>query len=507
MQQPGHRRLSTPTQDLPIPSSNSYRPHFGYPRNPLPLPAAYGYLPQPMWPQEYRPMPGGPRAIPLRMQRATMNRVESQQMPIPSLQLSSTRPYSVPAYLNHRTRSDSNSTFTPHPPRPATSLDLDSVDKSAPSHTILFPQHGVAQNPENDLLPLHATPEDTELLEGALGITRPIANRGSRKPRPASINTAEGSQQELSPAAVPSEQRTIELVEGRKRAASHVDEKSNPSKRIKFNVIRNQSQTAGTLKVSKKVSLANTFDTQPAQAPKTNSTNSNTIMEKVNQPLEESNAKMTMAQCLTTTVDDTGPKLVSNELAKLKAAVAPKPNPYDIINESDLFEGSRSVRTLGDVQSARYFKTTDISTNVDTLGVSRVSSRGLAVNNRDLNTACNQYTSVATQCGISSSPVPSGIQAESGKLAGDSHSDNLHCGAIVTTDDEKVGECCSENLAFQFSRIEEMLYTQNKVGIEKFINMKLNSEGINVLQTLTNELLLGLAVRDVDLLKQMVNIV
>ncbi|KAI2780350.1 hypothetical protein F4815DRAFT_469883 [Daldinia loculata] len=507
MQQPGHRRLSTPTQDLPIPSSNSYRPHFGYPRNPLPLPAAYGYLPPPIWSQEYHPLPGGPRAIPLRMQRATMNRVESHQIPIPSLQLSSNRPYSVPVYLNHRNRSDSDSSFT-HPPRPATSLDLDSVDKSVSPHTTLFPQHGVAQNPENDLS-LHATTlAGTELSKGTLGTTRPVANRGSRKLTPLSTSTAEGSRRELSPAVVLSEQRTIGFVGGQKRTTSHIIEKSNPSKRIKFNVIRNQSQTVGTPKTSKKVPLANTFDTQPAQTPETNPMNSNTTTEEVNQPLEESNAKMTTAQYITTTVDDTDPRLVSNKLAKPKVADAPKPNPYDIINETGLFEDSRSVRALGDVQSARKFKTTDNSTNVDTLGAFGVSSRGLDVNNRNLNTAYNQYTSVATQCGISSNVVvSSGIQTESGKLANDVHSHNLHCGTIATTNDEKEGVYCSENLDIQFSRIEELLCTQNKVGMDKFINVKLKSEGTNVLQTLTNELLLGLAVRDVELLEQIAKII
>ncbi|KAI1656308.1 hypothetical protein F4813DRAFT_131138 [Daldinia decipiens] len=491
MQQPGHRRLSTPIQDLHIPSSNSYRPHFGYPRNPLPLPAAYGYLPQPIWSQEYHPLPGGPRAIPLRMQRATVNRVGAHQMPIPSLQLSSNRPYSVPVYLNHRTHSDSYSSFT-HPPRPATSLDLDSVDKSVPPHTTQFPQHGAAQNPENDIS-LHATtPADTELSKGTLRTTRPVANRGSRKIPPLSASTAEGSRRELSPAVVLSEQRTLGFLGGQKRTTSHVIEKSNSSKRIKFNVIRTQSQTVGTPRTSKKAPLTNTSDTRPAQTPETNSTDNNTTTEEINQPLKESDVKRTTAQYLTTMVDNTGPMLVSNKLANPKAADAPKPNPYDIINETDLLENSRSVRALGDVQSARGFRTTDISTDV---------------NNRNLNTAYDQYTSVATQCGIPPNVIVSSeIQIESGKLSNDIHSHNIHYKAIATTSDEKGGIYSSENLDIQFSRIEELLCSQNRVGIDKFITIKLNSGGINVLQTLTNELLLGIAVRDVELLEKIARI-
>ncbi|KAI0112830.1 hypothetical protein F4814DRAFT_322565 [Daldinia grandis] len=482
MQQSGHRKLLTPAQDLPILHYNSYRPHFGYPRNPLPLPAAYGYLPQPIWSQEYRPLSGGPRAIPLRMQRAAMSRTELHQTPIPSLPLSSNRPYSVPTYLNRRIRSDSDSTFT-HPPRPATSLDLGTVDKSISPRSTIFSQHGVAQHPKNDLLSSHATTlEDTGLLKGIPRTARPVANRGSRKLPPLSASTAGGSQRELRPVITPFEQRAMGYAAGQKRAAS-IDGKPNASKRIKFNVILNQSQAASA-----------------PRAP------NNTTTEEVNQPLEQYNAKVTTEQYLTTTVDNTSPRLSPNKLAKPKAADAPEPNPYDIINGTDVFEDSRSARTVGDVQSARNFKTSDISTNIDTLGAFGASSRGLNIDNRYLNTAYNQHISVTARCGMSSNIVSSEIQTESRKLANDVHSHNLHYGTITTTDDEKEGPCCSENPNIQFSRIEKLLHAQNKDGIDKFIMVKLNSEGTNVLQTLTNELLVGLAVRDIELLEQMAKI-
>ncbi|KAI1472258.1 uncharacterized protein F4812DRAFT_5480 [Daldinia caldariorum] len=472
MQQENQRRLSmlsTPTQDLSTLSSNStsastsHKSNFSYSQNAVSIPAAYGYLPQPMWPQEYRPIQGGSRAVPLRMQRGIMNRVESRQIPVPSLQLqpSSDRPYSAPIYLKPHARSGSDGSFT-HPPRPATSLNLDSVDKSGPSCLTVFPQHGVAQKPEHDLLALRATTlKELESSRGAFRTIRPVANRGSRRIPQSNTSTVDGNHGELDPGVISSEKPLVRFEEGQKRAASYIDVKPNPPKRIKFNVIQNQSQTATTIRASKQLLMGNTSDVQPTQARKPSS---------INTAAKEFNNGANMIQGLDTA--------------------------ENIINKADLLGNSRSIRTSGNMQSAPNLQPINISTTVDTLRLSSASPRGLRVENQNLSMFRRQYINNMLPGAVSSE-----AQVETRAVANNSYSYNLHCETVARSTAREEGEHNSKSLDLQLSRIGDLLRVQDKDGMDTFIKMKFCSKGANILEGLTNELLLGLAVRDVELLE------
>ncbi|KAI1806316.1 hypothetical protein F4811DRAFT_511645 [Daldinia bambusicola] len=492
MQQENHRRLSmlsTPAQNLSILSSNptststsasaststSQKSNFSYSQNIVPTPAAYGYLPQPIWPQEYRPIQGGSRAMPLRMQRGTTNRAESRQIPFPSLQPSSDRPYSVPVYLKHHARSGSDGSFT-HPPRPVTSLSLDSVDKSETSRLAVFPQHGVAQKAEHDLHALRVTAlKEWELSKRAFKTTRPVANRGSRTTPQSNTSTVESNHEELSPSSISPEKRLVGIEEGQKRAISYIDEKPNPPKRIKFNVIQNQSQVTTALRASKQLSMGNTSDVQPAQIRKPSSIHSNTGAKEFNRPLEEFNHGTNMTRGLDTA--------------------------DNIINKADLLDDSRSIRTSESIRGAPNLKPINISTTNDTLRLSRASPPGLRLESQNLNIFRRQYDNTATRCGMLSGAVPSEAQVETGAVANNSYSYNPHCETVASSTTKKEGEYNNRSLDLQLSRIRDLLCAQDKDGMDTFIKMRFCSKGNSILETLANELLLGLAVRDIELLE------
>ncbi|OTB12067.1 hypothetical protein K445DRAFT_200166 [Daldinia sp. EC12] len=514
MQQANHRRLSmlsTPAQDLPTLSANatssSHKPNVTYSRNPLPIPAAYGYLPQPMWSQEYRSIQGGPRAIPLRMHRGTVNRVESHQIPIQLLQPPSDRPYSVPVYLNHRTSSDSDGSFT-HPPRPATSLDLDSADKSRSPHPSVFPQHKVARKTENDLSTLRASaPKGSEYFKEPFRAARPVANRGSQKVPQSSTSTVEGNDREPSPGAIPPEKRMGGVVQGQKRTTSSINGKTNPSKRIKFNVIQNQFQTATTLRTSERLPVEKTSDMELPQTRKTKPISRDAAAKEVDLlTCEESNNNIATTQGLDTAGDITNSEIQCKELARYKAIGSTPPNPYNIINKAGHLEKSQSIRTLRNVQSPRNIETIDISPTANTLTLSNTMPQNLRVENQDLNAVHRQYTDTATQCGILFGAASSEAQVEIVRVSNNNHSHDLYDEAVANSTAKEEGGHRSKSLDLQLSRIGDFLCAQDKHGMDTFIDTKLCSKGVNILETLTNELLLGLAVRDVKLLDDIAKI-
>ncbi|KAI8956534.1 hypothetical protein F5Y11DRAFT_167823 [Daldinia sp. FL1419] len=495
---------STPSSSL---ASSSYRSPFIYPRNHVPLPAAYGYLPQPVWSQEcHRPILGGPRAVPLRMQKATMNMAEPHQMPIQSLQLSSDRPYSVPAYLNYRTRHDGNSSFT-YLPRPSTSLDLNSPERLGSPLSGLLRQHDLNQETEENLTPRIATHKRAVLTQRALRTTRPVANRGPRKLPPASTNTLEESQREAIPTTISSERETRILVQDQKRMISHTDRKPNPSKRIKFNVIQNHSQANIILRAAKRESPANSFHPQFTRTHETNPTNSNFTAEETTQALQNFNSDMNMTQNKTDRKCTASPRTEFTGLVSTRTTGGGKLTPYlNIINDAGPLKDPRRARASSDVHNVDKVETTHISTNIGSPRSSGASSRELKRDHQDSNAISSQYTKTATQYGVSSDAILSEAQ-EVGKHTNNNDSHDLHYKTVAIISDEKESSHSNKDLDTQLSNIEELIRTQDEGGTDKFINTKLGLDDHGVLETLTNELLLGMAARDISLLERIVRLI
>ncbi|KAI5861381.1 hypothetical protein GGS23DRAFT_576568 [Durotheca rogersii] len=250
-QDANHGLSADTSPDLPLttirrpPSIPPYlQPPYGFYRAYSPyfntsIPAARGYLPQRLQ-QESRPVSRGPRAVPLRISRYAANLSSSGPRPVPTLSLPLERPYSVPTYPNQHTNGGNDDGITP-PLRPATSSEVDDIDKLVPPRPLVFPQRRAAQEGRNAPHALRkGSVEDAKPAQKTPS-TRAVAKRGSKKPAPASVSC--GMETVPSKPSTTSAVSPDKLAEPQKRPIGSTEPESNPVKKSKINVIGGQFES------------------------------------------------------------------------------------------------------------------------------------------------------------------------------------------------------------------------------------------------------------------------
>ncbi|KAI1406824.1 hypothetical protein F5Y13DRAFT_176288 [Hypoxylon sp. FL1857] len=496
MQQTKLPRLTTPTQGQPHPSSNLYRPQLnGHPQHLQPLPAAYGYLPQQMWSQaHHRLVSEGPHAVPLRMQRVTMNRTETRPMPIPSLQLSTDRPYSVPTYLNYRTGSESGGSIL-HPPRPASSSEVDRINRLVPSRPVLSPQHRTTQEVENDPFSFHSTATSVEAIRPIKvpKITRAVAKRGPKTSTNSS--SREGSHAGLSLALFSPEQSSSKVVGGQKRATELTATKYFPSKRININVTLTESQALITPIAPKAYSPMDPHIPN-IQVEEDHDAKDNILEKESSETLDDNTTQSS---------DSDGEvieaMLTSENSVQAESATAVKSGQHDITNKFSSAEGLQKAKGTDKsaVVVANLKNTNVVNVNPKCSDVVPETPNGKSQNHI---VTRRQYANSWAQCDIDLEAVPNATQIEPEGRAPEDH--HTVVGGITTVQDTAQRKVNDETLASRLLRVEQAVAIQKEKGMDEFVKERLNSGDPNVLQTLTNEILLGLVVHDNELLEQIV---
>ncbi|KAI1388028.1 uncharacterized protein F4822DRAFT_300560 [Hypoxylon trugodes] len=496
MQPTTYRRLITPTQAPPSSSSpppSLYGPRFGYSQPLVALPAAYGYLPRQRWPQEHASLSGGPRAVPLRMQRAAMNSTDQHPMPIPSLQLSSDRPYSVPNRPNQLVNRENSSNYT-HPPRPASSSMLDDFHYSVSTRSSTLSQYREAQETETDL----PTTDSVVLDNSALPVkssnsTRRVAKRGSRTKLPNKNNL-----EELSSTISPFDHGVDIPIGGQKRVNENTTLGPNSSKRIKINVFRGQSQ-AVTSETSKSSLLANPKVQEP-QSNKTNHMKTPTTEDRPTTFLGEFDDNTTQSS---DSEDGLNEDLLTSKKRE-QADSTRKLDPYDNTATVSLNHGApnaKSQANTGDIDHSQGTEVSDISR-----GSGRTLDK-LNIDNRNATSRYYRYADASSQCNTPSEDVSGVAQTK--------FEEKLKCYSQLKTNskgasnaqDMAQGNPNNEDLHSRFSRIDKMINVQKENGMDEFIKRRLNTGDPDVLETLTSEILIGLVARDGELFEHLFKIV
>ncbi|KAI0836556.1 hypothetical protein F5Y06DRAFT_273748 [Hypoxylon sp. FL0890] len=490
MQQTKLPRLSTPTQGQPHRPSNPYRPQpNGYSQNLQPLPAAYGYLPQETRSQDYRRLVSeGSHAVPLRMQRVSMNGTETRAMPIPSLQLSTDRPYSVPTYLDYRTRSENSRSFA-RPPRPASSSDVDSIHRLAPSHPVLFPQQRTVQKAENDSLTLHSiTAVDAVRPINTPKVPRAVAKRGP------TTSSNDSSRAGLNLTLLPPEQNSTEVIRAQKRATDLTAMKYFPSKRININLTLTQSQTPVNPEV---YSLMNPH-IRDTQVKKDNYIKDNTTKNETSENLEEADDNTT--QGYDSENEATEVMLTSERSGQTGSVNADRPDQDDVTSKAGPVEGLQKARDPDKAAGiASALNNTPRNPNaipeiLDEKGQNHAMMR-------------HRYTNAWNQCDIDLEAVPSATRVEPEATAPENHHQPTSViRGITSARDAAEREVNNVTLTSRLSKVEEVISVQKEKGMDEFVKARLNSGDPNVLETLTNEILLGMVVHDDELLEQVLKI-
>ncbi|OTA56317.1 hypothetical protein K449DRAFT_387695 [Hypoxylon sp. EC38] len=493
MQQLKFPSFSLPGQGLLHPPSDLYTPQLNeYSQQFQPLPAAHGYLPQQIQSQEHhRLVSDGPHALPLRMQLATMNKTETRPMPIPSLQLSTDRPYSVPTYLNYRTISDNGANFA-RPPRPASSSEVDNISRLVSSRSILFPQQRTTQKVENDSLTSHRISS----VDGARPmkiptIPRAVAKRGSKTQ--SNNSSREGGHTELSLALFSPEQNLSEGAGGQKRATELTAMKYFPSKRININVTLTQSQTNATPEAQSSIYPY----IRDSQVKKNNFAEDNGIEKEIGKALEEADDNST--QSSDSECEVTEAVLTSKRFVPVRPAGDAESNQHGNIVKINSIEGLQATRHS--VKKAGGFLAPKNS------NVANVITRSLSKVSETLNRKGQAHSKAWTQCDTDLDVTYSAIQRKpEGEVLKDRHWPTSGVNSIASARDSMERKVNDETQASRLSRVEEVINVQKEKGMDGFIRAKLGSGDPNLLETLTNEILLGLVARDEKLLEQVVEI-
>ncbi|KAI1100929.1 hypothetical protein F4804DRAFT_317546 [Jackrogersella minutella] len=487
MQKSNLRRLSTPTQPPPRPPSGQYISQLDeYPQHIT----AHRYRPQQVWTPEYRPILGGPRAVPLRMQRVAMNRTDTRPMAIPSLQLSSDRPYySVPSYPRSRTASESSSSFA-RPPRPPSASEANDIDTLVPRRVLPFPPRRTSQRNEGDyLMPPTIDTEYSEIPTKISKSTRAVAKRGSQKSQ--SDNSArERGHLELSPARLPSEQNSSEQAGSQKRAIGHTAVDSYPPKRIKINVIRSKTQTSISPKVSKQTYPAEVnHHLRYTQASKNSFKDKTAPNNQLNKNLEEIDDDETESS--TDSEDEvTNTTLTSKRLGQIKATGTAEPDPYDSADDFGPLRKAQSNRNLDTIRAVK----------ADYARVPSDISWGSSTPHQDSHVSSQprRYINSSAQCDL---PSEAADQVKPERKVPEQSTPTPD--EPPTTAERKPSE---ETLGSRLSRIEAVMRAQEGKRMDEFVKARLAAGGPNMLETLTNEILLALVVPDDELLEQVVKI-
>ncbi|KAI2468214.1 hypothetical protein F4781DRAFT_279639 [Annulohypoxylon bovei var. microspora] len=486
MQKSNLRRLSTPAQLLPRQPSSLYRSQAdGYSQRLAPLPATHGYHPQTIWVPDYRPASGGPRAVPLRMQRVTtMNQTDTRPMPIPSVQLASDRPYSVPNYHSRRISRENDGSFT-RPPRPASTSEVDDIDRLIPPRQLSFARRSTAQEVELDSL----TPRrnNLEAPEPRLRIpktTRPVAKRGSK----ISVPDDNARKSDRSQLDLASEKDSSYLAGSQKRGIDHTTAEAHSSKRIKINVVRSQSQTPIIPEITKQ-----SYPTTSHYFGRNNHGNDTTIETEIAKSLGVDDDE---TQSSDDEDDVAKPVLTSKRLGQTKTASAGKLDPYAIIDELDSFENSQDTRNSGKTRTAVNIEETN--TPSDLSGGSSATHR-----EPNISSQTSRYTNASSQCDISSKAE---VKPESKPSERHHHQSTPAIGSTPSTQDAREGKVNEETLDSRLSRIEKAISAQEEGGVDEFVKTRLSTGDMNTLNTLTNEILLALVVPNDKLLEQVIKI-
>ncbi|KAI0107631.1 hypothetical protein F4776DRAFT_644424 [Hypoxylon sp. NC0597] len=499
MQQPKFPRFSTTPGQRPPNSpsdfSDLYRPQLnGYSRHLQSLPAAHEYLPQQISPQEHhRLVSDSPHAIPLRIQLATMNKTETRPMPIPSLQLSTDRPYSVPTYLNYRAKSDNGASFA-QPPRPASSSEVDGISRLVPSRPVLFPQHRTTQKVETDSLTSHRISSvDGGRPMKIPTIPRAVAKRG---PKTLSNNSSkEGGRAGFSLALFPPEQNLSEAAGGQKRATELTAMKYFPSKRININVTLTQSQTTVTPEAHSPMYPY----IRDSHIKKNNFAEDNAIEKETSKALEE--ADDTSTQVSDSESEVTEALLTSRRLGQDRPASAAKSDQHGNISSINIGPIEGLQETRDSVKKAVGVLTPKISNVANAIPTSP-NALSETLDGKD-----QTRSRARTQCDADLDVVLSATQQQrEGEVFEDRHRSTLGVSGISNARDLMERKVNDETLVSRLSRVEEVINVQKTKGMDGFIRARLGSEDPNLLETLTNEILLGLVARDEKLLEQVVGI-
>ncbi|OTA76210.1 hypothetical protein M434DRAFT_402539 [Hypoxylon sp. CO27-5] len=455
-----------PGQGPPHTSSDLYTPQLnGYSQHLQPLPAAHGYLPQQIPSQEHhRLVSDSPHALPLRMQFATMNKTETRPMPIPSLQLSTDRPYSVPTYLNYRTISDDGASFA-RPPRPASSSEVDNISRISSvsgARPMKIPT-----------------------------IPRAIAKRGSKIQ--SNNSSREDGHAELSLALFSPEQNLSEGARGQKLATELTAMKYFPSKRININVTLTQSQTNVTPEAQ-----SSTYPyIRDSQVKKNNFTEDNSIEKEIGKALEEADDNST--QSSDSECEVTEAVLMSKRFVPVRPASAAESNQHGNIVKINSIESLQETRHS--VKKAGGFLAPKNS------NVANVITRSLSKVSETLDGKGQAHSKAWTQCDTDLDVMYSAIQRKpEGEVLKDRHWPTSGVNTIASARDSMGRKVNDETPASRLSKVEEVINVQKEKGMDGFIRAKLGSGDPNLLETLTNEILLGLVTRDEKLLEQVVEI-
>lgn len=443
-------------------------------------------------------MPAGPRAIPLRMQRTTMNRTDIRPMPIPSLQVSSDRPYSAPNYLTQRTRSESHGGLS-HPRRPATSLELYDIDELAPQHPVVLSRRRPTEEIEDEFLSSHPTAsKDAEPQAKPPGATRRIAMRGSRMPSQLDSNSREDDSQDASSTYVPSDPKSSGSAVGQKRVTTSTAVESQPLKRIKINVIRRESRTptaAATIRRTSSSAYPYSQLSQVSNGIYGNNATYETYDENVERLADDE-----IATQGSDNEDELAKALPTSKKSRHFDVV--KPNPYDTINESGPIKHPQNCRTLDETRWFTNTKRAHVSRDIPRS--SSATLQELDINRQSHTLARRQYTNASAQCDMPPEAAPVAIQAE---LEGGTPEPHLHPISLVkstaSSQEEKKSGFDNEDIDTQVPKIEEVVRAQEEKGMAQFIEERLSTGDSDTLETLTNELILGFAVHDEKLLENM----
>ncbi|KAI0894559.1 hypothetical protein F4806DRAFT_108670 [Annulohypoxylon nitens] len=485
MQKSNLRRLSIPHQALSRQPSGLSRPQpDGYSQHLTPHPAPHGYHPQTIWVPDYRPPPGGPRAVPMRMQRLAMSQADTRPMPIPSVQLASDRPYSVPNFNSTRRSRETDDSLS-RPLRPASTSKVDDIDRLVPRRQLPFPNRSTSQRIEDDTQASRGN--DLEDLEDHSIVPKPtrrVAKRGSK------ISTSNDSKRasDISGFDLASEQDPTRLTGSQKRGSDEAADEAYPSKKIKINVIRSQSHTP-TVPGSANQKYPNTRSRENQLIE--NSYGKDVSTQKpISQNIEVDDDE---TESSSGDDEDAETRLTSERLGQTGAG---KSDPYDIMDGVTSFETSQDTR--GSRKKRGPTSTEELDVPRSLVSSSSTIRREFSTNIQD-----RQYSHASSQCDMPTEHIPSTSQVKPESKASEHHQPASAIGSAPSTQERKVIE---ETLDVRLSRIEKAIHAQEGEGIDEFIKAKLSTGDPSILGTLTNEILLAMIVPNDELLEQVIKI-
>lgn len=415
-----------------------------------------------------------------------MSQADTRPMPIPSVQLASDRPYSVPNFNSTRRFMESDDSLT-RPLRPASTSKVDDIDRLVPRRRLPFPTRTTSQRVEDDSQASRGNdlndPEDHSTVPKS---TRRVAKRGSK------ISTSNDSTRasDLSGFDLASEQDTSRLTGSQKRGSDEAVDETYPSKKIKINVIRSQSHTP-TVPGSTNQKYPNTRS-RADQLSRNTSEKDVSVKKQIGQNIEVDDE----TESSSGDDEDAESRLTLQRSGQIRAA---KPDPYDIMDSTTPFETSQDTREPRKKRGPP---------NTEELDVPRSLASSSSAMRRELSTNLQdrQYSHASSQCDMPTEHLPSTSQVKPESKASEQHQTTVAIGSAPSTQDARDRKLNEETLDVRLSRIEKAIHAQEGEGIDEFIKAKLSTGDPSILGTLTNEILLAMIVPNDELLEQVIKI-